>query len=781
MIVKRSNYPLRGATYRSWRSIAAAIVFLLGITLSASAQPSDDTTRTSDTTVSVETDTTALVDTTGRFGGRVTELTPQDDVTERADDDGPFLYIGAYGGFSLIGYDAFLPPSVFNAALTTLPPASTFTSGDGQGAIAGLLIELPIGDNFNLGARIGYQLHSGELIQSYTNTTDVRYVGSPPDPQPRANVQGTVATKFGHVAFTPYARVAPFSFPLYFYGGPTVMLPAQAAFTYTERIGGPPNVAYLPTAIGVTRASSTSRSLGNRDFSNAGTAVAISAGVGYEEALSKEIGVFGELQFQPMLNDYLSPLRANEFWTGSSLTLLIGFRYGLYSSPTPPPPRVIARDTAVVRPTLRPDSTFAAVGVTPSGLNDTITVSRRRIKATEVHALLPYIFFERDSARIPERYVQIAPKDRSKFQIERLPRGSTLDIYYNLLNIVGQRIREDRVRQVTVTGCISQFEPDTTLALRRAEAVRDYLVTVWRVPAARIKVVAQGLPTAPSLSEVDTLEASRENQRVEISSDGFIVERPVALPDTTLLAPIGVVRFLPPPTQPDTTGLVDGWALDVRIGDSLIKRAVTGSGTPPKQIDFEIENRPDLDLRGPVEVSSTLTIRDTLYQDLYRISSRPVVVVPEGEYEEERTVVGGRYVDEYNLLLFNFDQDQAANFTLQASDIMKRKIDSSSVISIVGHTDRIGLPYYNQALSQRRAEFAAQLLGLTPDELRGAGEKGLLYDNQYPEGRYYSRTVTITVETPIPGQETAPRGRASSNRRRGSSGTLNGDGEGGEE
>ena len=49
-------------------------------------------------------------------------------------------------------------------------------------------------------------------------------------------------------------------------------------------------------------------------------------------------------------------------------------------------------------------------------------------------------------------------------------------------------------------------------------------------------------------------------QRVEIASEDFVVERPVELPDTTLLAPIGTVRFIPPPSKPDTDGVVDGIA-----------------------------------------------------------------------------------------------------------------------------------------------------------------------------------------------------------------------------
>ncbi len=677
----------------------------------------------------------------------------EDDATEvpASGPPRPWIYIGAYGGFSLVAYDPFLSPSVFAPTQTSLPPEATFTSGDGKGGLVGLLVEFPIGQSFNLGLRGGYQLHSGSLTQIYSNSIDA--VNKQDNATVVANIQGTVETTFGHGALSVYGRLAPFSFPLYLTVGPTFLLPSQAEYNYVERIGAPVNAVFRDQR-------TTSRTLAKTTFSNATSITAVTAAIGYEFPLAPYVGFLTELQFQPLLGDFIGPLSGNQTWTGSILNVAIGIRFGVVSNtpPPPPPPEKKPKDTVIVkRPEVVP---FDAKGVTANGLSDTIVVTKKKVKATEVHALLPYIFFDRDSAIIPARYVRLDPKNRRTFQVERLPRGSTLDIYYQLLNIVGQRIRDDRASDITITGCVSQFEKDTTLALRRAEAVRDYLVTVWRVPPKRLKVIARGLPANPSLSEVDTAEAARENQRVEIASANYVVERPVELPDSTFLAPIGTVRFIPPPQQPDTAGLIDGWALDVMVGDSLIKKAVTGSGQPPKQIEFQIQNRPDLDLRVPLEISSTLTIRDTLYQDMARLKSSTVTVRSDGEYEQERIVENGRYVDTYNLLLFSFDSAQATSFSEQGAQLIKPNLDSTSIVSITGHTDRIGLPYYNKALSQRRAEFAQTLLGLQNAKrisVQGMGEKELEYDNQFPEGRYYSRTVTVVVETPIPGQEHSER------------------------
>jgi outer membrane protein OmpA-like peptidoglycan-associated protein len=470
-----------------------------------------------------------------------------------------------------------------------------------------------------------------------------------------------------------------------------------------------------------------------------------------------------EANYSPTFADVMTVSGGN--WTTSAFSAVVGFRYGLgnrVERRVAPPP---ARRPDTTQVAVRPDTTVKAGALTAEGLSDTLTIQPRLVHATEVHALLPYVFFDQDSAVIPARYVQLDRRSRSSFQVERIAHGNTLNVYYELLNIIGQRMRDNRRATLTLTGCVGQFEhQDTTLARRRAEAVRNYLVSVWRLQTGRITIVPRLLPSNASLSEVDTVEGSRENQRVEIASNEYAVVAPVMLPDTSILAPVGTIRFLPPASTPANT---DSWSLDVMIGDSLVRDAVTGTGPVPQQIDFPIENRPDLDLRNPVEVSSTLVIRDTAYEDLARLASQPVLVRQQGRFREERPVVDGHYLDRYNLLLFSFDSAGVFDFSQQATSIMQSRIASNSTVRVIGHTDRIGLPSYNLKLSQRRAEVAASLLGVTAQQVIGMGEKNLLYDNRYPEGRYYCRTVTVEIETPTAMAAAPERVKTPLNARRG--------------
>lgn len=400
--------------------------------------------------------------------------------------------------------------------------------------------------------------------------------------------------------------------------------------------------------------------------------------------------------------------------------------------------------------------TITAGAVTVQGLADTIVARAQTVRQTEVHALLPFIFFERDSAIIPGRYARIEPRELRNFREETIERGNTLNVYYQILNVIGSRMRVNRRASLTITGYIGQFEADSALGVRRAAAVRDYLRDVWRIREDRMQIVGGGLPPNPSLSEVDTLEGDLENQRVEFSSPDLTVLAPVRLPDTLLLQPAGVIRLIPPPPdRPDSVTALESWQVNVRIGDSVVQRAVAGYGPPPQQIEFRLEDRPDLARHGPVEITSELIILDSLFEKRRELQSTPVWFVEEGGYQVERNIENNMYVDRYNLLLYSFDSSGVFDFSRQATAVLRERITPESRVTIIGHTDRIGLPPYNKKLSQERALVAAGLLGLSDAEIRGLGESELLYDNEFPEGRYHCRTVTVVIETPITAADTA--------------------------
>lgn len=656
--------------------------------------------------------------------------------------------IGFFGIFGGIGFNAHTV-SVDPLWLTGGPPAPVedlFVEGSGTGFTAGILIELPLSGSFGFGARASVQNRGGSMEATYQNTTDVTTSGGTPR---QSDINAEVTTRLPYLAVTPHFRVMPQSLPIYFFAGPTVLLPIGPTYDYDETIAGQDGQGLVFSG---TNRSSRARAL-DRELPGASTKLAVTLGLGAEFFLTDRIALIADAQYSPMIGSISSELQTSDTWRADMTSLTLGLKFGFGrrgSPPPPPPPPPIAVDTAKAD-----TGTRVRAGVlSGTELRDTLVARNQRVQQTDVHALLPYIFFPKDVGEIPARYNRVEPRALKSWREETIERGSSLDIYYNLLNIIGYRMRKNRKAQLKITGCLGLRElgdSNSTLALDRATAVRDYLRDVWRIREDKMDIVTRELPSNPSLSDVDPVRGDIENQRVEFHANDLGILAPVRLPDTLLLQPTGVIRLIPPPsTLPDSISAAESWEVDVRVGDSLIKRAATGYGPPPETIDIILDSRPDLDRRGPIEITSELVIIDSTYEERDRISSNSVWFVEEGGFLVDRNVEEGMYVDSYSLLLYSFDSAQVFDFSFQAEEILREKIFPESKVTVIGHTDVIGLPYYNKKLSLRRAQTAVNVLQLKNAEVVGAGEKGLLYDNEHPEGRYYSRTVTVIIKTPIP-------------------------------
>lgn len=652
----------------------------------------------------------------------------------------PLGYIGLFGGITLNTHLASMDP----LSLTGGPPGTTehiFTKGSGTGWTGGLLVEFPLSTIFGVGGRLAMQQRGGKMTGEYENRVDVLTRGGVVRP---ATVEGTVASSLNYLSLTPHFRVMPESLPLYLFAGPSIMVPLTTTYDYSEEIISEEGLVF-PNVNGPKRTRVTQGAVAKPD-----TKLGATVGIGVEIALTDRLALLLDAQYAPMIGDITAAYGSDRDWKADIISFTLGLKTGFGQRKValpPPPPRP---DTTVVEE----DSVTSvqAKGVTDAGLVDTLVASSQQVQQTEVHALLPYIFFDKDSATIPDRYIRIDRRDVRTWQEERIERGSSMNVYYQILNIIGYRMRNARNADVTITGCVGQFEsPDSTLALRRAEAARDYLRDVWRIREDRMKVVARGLPANPSLSEVDTLEGDTENRRVEFHSSMLSLIGPVRLPDTLLLAPAGVIRLLPPAADvPDSIAQLESWQVNVTVGDSVIQRAAAGFGPPPEKIDLELKSRPDLNRRGPIEITSELIILDSLYVRRRSLPSTSVWFVEEGGFEVDRNIEGGMYVDRYNLLLYSFDSAGIFDFSQQAAIIMDERINPESDVTITGYTDRIGLPYYNKRLAKGRAERAAQIMGLEKAKIIGVGERDTIYNNDFPEGRYYSRTVVVEIKTPIP-------------------------------
>jgi outer membrane protein OmpA-like peptidoglycan-associated protein len=114
-------------------------------------------------------------------------------------------------------------------------------------------------------------------------------------------------------------------------------------------------------------------------------------------------------------------------------------------------------------------------------------------------------------------------------------------------------------------------------------------------------------------------------------------------------------------------------------------------------------------------------------------------------------------------LLFDFDSaevrsDAAANLSRLAGYL--KDYDDSNLL-IAGHTDDVGSEDYNQALSERRAESAANFLTAHGVDrsiaTKGLGERESIASNETEAGRHQNRRIEIAIYASPELQEEAKR------------------------
>jgi len=103
-------------------------------------------------------------------------------------------------------------------------------------------------------------------------------------------------------------------------------------------------------------------------------------------------------------------------------------------------------------------------------------------------------------------------------------------------------------------------------------------------------------------------------------------------------------------------------------------------------------------------------------------------------------------------LLFGFDSDVVRGDARSNLNELSRSLDKydDSNLLIVGHTDAVGRESYNQDLSERRAESAANYLisqGVDRNRIdtRGLGETEPVASNETDSGRARNRRVEVAI------------------------------------
>lgn len=362
--------------------------------------------------------------------------------------------------------------------------------------------------------------------------------------------------------------------------------------------------------------------------------------------------------------------------------------------------------------------------------------------------LLPYIFFDENSATLPQRYSRLNANETSTFSINSLFRSTTMELYYHVLNIVGKRMTEQQKGTITVVGCNADQgaeKGNESLSQQRAITVKEYLVKVWNIDKKRIIVQSRNLPQKPStpLTEPDK---TAENRRVEIYTDNPKITEPIFIEKIDRSANPPTARFKM--TAQTDAPLVSWKVQSYQKVQTQYTYMKTGTAPLPTSIDWVLAQDQKTIPQTEEQLISELSLEDSKGNTKTIKANELNVTVK--TVQEKRTEKQGDYeIERFSLILFDFDKSSIEGNNKGIIDFIKGRIKENSQIEILGYADRTSNADYNQKLSLSRAMSSRQSLGRNDAVVNGIGSSELLFNNDVPEGRFYCRTVNIIVKTPV--------------------------------
>ncbi len=595
-----------------------------------------------------------------------------------------------------------------------------FHLGQGVGLFAAPLIEYHHPDRM-LGVMLqaGYDNRSGEFDKQTAFP---------------CNCPADVSTDLSYFTIEPSLRIAPFKGNFYLYGGPRFAFNIANDFKYQEYVNPNfPNELPDPDIEG--------------EFDNVNSTVfSMQVGAGYDIPLSSQ-NMRTQFVLSPFVAyhpDFRQAPRSSETWSINTFRAGASLKVGFG--------REIPADVEVI------DTKVRFTVTAPKN----IPVER---SVREIFPLRNYVFFNEGSTAIPDRYVLLNKGQVADFKEDQLgmyiPKNLSgrsdrqMTVYYNVLNILGDRMGKVPASTITLVGSSSEGPED---GRAMAESVKTYLVDVFAINASRIAIEGRVQPKIPSGHEhpgttPEQALLHEDDRRVSIESS----------------APLLLMEYQN--TRPGSLRPVEIMAVQNSPLDSYVTFNVDGARDAFSSWSVEV-----MDDKGKVQYFGPYT------HDRVSIPGKSILGMrPEGDYKV--TMVGltknGKTVRETTnvhmvlrtlstttqamrySVLYEFDDAETINlYAKYLTDLVTPSIPMDATVFIHGYTDIIGEEDYNETLSLARANDVKNILsgsltkaGRTDVKFQvyGFGENPTLtpFNDKLPEERFYNRTVVIDI---IPGK-----------------------------
>lgn len=547
------------------------------------------------------------------------------------------------------------------------------------------------------------------------------------------NCPEDLKTKLSYISIEPSLRYAPFNSSLYLFGGTVLAFNLNKSFEYQlEANPDIPNQTLSPAV--------------NGDFSNINkTILSAHIGAGYDINLSaaqngNQYVISPFITYLPYLGQ--TP-RSIETWSVN--TLRIGAILKVGRSKNNDKQGGYTNTNALVR------------NIEFSVYSPKNVPTERRVR--ETFPIRNYIFFDDKQTAISDRYVLIKKSETADFKEDQLevltPKRLSgrsdreMIVYYNILNILGDRMQKNPNSKIKLVG---SSENGPVEGKEMAESVKFYLTDVWSINADRIATEGNDKPKIPSELDGGTNDLvllSEGNRRVSIESNSpeLLMEfqsgpdaslKPVKLITTQSNTPDSYVTF----TVPNALEQLDWWSLEITDDNNNIQKY-----GPFIDNSIMITGKKILGTKKEGTFKVKMTAKTKEGNIVTRESKVDMVL-----WTPPQDEMSARYS-----VLYEYNTSKTIGiYEKYLTEIVANEIPKNATVFIQGFTDVIGNEANNKKISLARAEDVLRILKTNLDSrgrsdvkyrVIGYGEDASTapFNNQYPEERFYNRTVIIDI------------------------------------
>ncbi len=611
----------------------------------------------------------------------------------------PTWWFGVSGGVNANFYDG-----TTQRLTNSLIVPTAFHKGKGIRSFGSVLLEYRPNTIWGVSLNLGYDGRGGKFDD----------VIAP------CNCPATLRTNNSYLTIEPSLRLNPGGGGFYLFMGPRVAVNMQKGFNYTQL--KQPNT--------------------DSDFSEIRkTLVSGQIGIGYDIVASSPSSttkfiISPFVSYHPYFGQ---DVRNIESWSVQTVRAGLAFKLGA------------GKSIAVVKEQTTPV-------VTPLAVNFSVQAPKPILYKTMVSETLPllnYIFFDENSITIPSRYALLSTNQAGSFKEEQLQNESMenlsgranrqMSTYYNVLNIVGDRMRANPNIMITLTGASLNGAIE---GKSLASSVKDYLTNTFSISDSRIAITGRTKPLIPSeqpggKKELILLRAGDRRVDIQSTSDALMTEvgggmmNPVKINavqyndmDRKIVFNVeNAIEVLSSYTidLTDKDGVVQHYGPFTKNQESIMGDKVLGTN---------LSNDYKVVMLGTSKLGTIIRKESTLHL----------------QSQQEQLTNSKRYS-----ILFNFNKNNTtATYERFLTDVVAPLIADGSTVGIHGHTDIIGNEQYNLKLSDKRAQDGYQILKAALDkagknnvkfETTGFGEalSHAPFENNLPEERFYNRTVIIDI------------------------------------